>query len=40
MIYTIARDTPEEGLEKIRMEELRKIAALVRKTGIPVQVSG
>jgi wyosine [tRNA(Phe)-imidazoG37] synthetase (radical SAM superfamily) len=40
MIYTIARDTPEEGLDKIKMEELRKIAALVRETGIPVQVSG
>jgi wyosine [tRNA(Phe)-imidazoG37] synthetase (radical SAM superfamily) len=40
MIYSIARDTPEEGLDKIRMEELRKIAAMVHETGIPVQVSG
>jgi wyosine [tRNA(Phe)-imidazoG37] synthetase (radical SAM superfamily) len=40
MIYTIARDTPEEGLEKISMEELRTIAALVSESGIQVQVSG
>jgi wyosine [tRNA(Phe)-imidazoG37] synthetase (radical SAM superfamily) len=41
MIYTISRDTPEEGhLEKVSVRELKEIAALVEKTGIKTQVSG
>jgi wyosine [tRNA(Phe)-imidazoG37] synthetase (radical SAM superfamily) len=41
MIYTISRDTPENGtLKKIPAEELRQIALKVEKLGIPTQVSG
>jgi len=41
MIYTISRDTPEEGnLEKVPVKELKEIAALVGKSGIKTQVSG
>jgi wyosine [tRNA(Phe)-imidazoG37] synthetase (radical SAM superfamily) len=40
MIYTIARSTPTEGLEKIKTEELQMIADRVLENGIPVQVSG
>jgi wyosine [tRNA(Phe)-imidazoG37] synthetase (radical SAM superfamily) len=41
MVYTISRDTPEEGhLEKVTVKELKKIAALVAKLGIKTQVSG
>lgn len=40
MIYTIDRDTPASGLEKVKLEELQKIAGLVREIGIEVQVSG
>lgn len=41
MIYTISRDTPEEGkLEKVPVKELMKLAALVEKLGISTQVSG
>lgn len=40
MIYTIARDTPIETLEKISLEELNTIAARVRQAGFDVQVSG
>jgi wyosine [tRNA(Phe)-imidazoG37] synthetase (radical SAM superfamily) len=39
MIYTIARDTPADGIEKISSEELLKIAALVESAGISVSVS-
>ncbi len=39
MVYTIARDTPSTGLQKIPAERLRHIARKVRKLGIPVQVS-
>lgn len=39
MIYTIARDTPAQGLEKISKDELNRIAALLKMIGIPVQVS-
>lgn len=39
MIYTIARDTPLDTLEKIPEEELRKIAIQVEKIGISTQVS-
>ena len=41
MIYTIARDTPLETLEKISIEELNRIAERVKlKLGITVEVSG
>lgn len=40
MIYTIARDTPAEGLEKVKLDELQRIADRVREIGFEVQVSG
>ena len=40
MIYTIARDTPVDTLEKVPPEELDRIAVLVREAGFDVQVSG
>jgi wyosine [tRNA(Phe)-imidazoG37] synthetase (radical SAM superfamily) len=40
MIYTIDRNTPVDGLEKIPVAELKKIAARIEKHGISVQVSG
>ena len=40
MIYTIARDTPAQGLSKISLKELNQIAARVREAGFEVQVSG
>ena len=40
MIYTIARDTPIDTLEKISLSELNKIAEKVKKAGFPIQVSG
>jgi wyosine [tRNA(Phe)-imidazoG37] synthetase (radical SAM superfamily) len=39
MVYTIARDTPVQGLEKISLKNLKIIAARVEALGIPVQVS-
>ena len=39
MIYTIARDTPATGLEKVSLKDLKAIAAQVEALGIPVQVS-
>ena len=39
MIYTIARDTPIDTLEKISAEKLDAIAERVRKAGFKVQVS-
>lgn len=41
MIYTISRDTPEEGkLKKVPLVELNHIATMVNKLGISTQVSG
>jgi wyosine [tRNA(Phe)-imidazoG37] synthetase (radical SAM superfamily) len=40
MIYTIARDTPVNTVEKIDLGRLNKIASRVEELGIPVQVSG
>ena len=41
MIYTIARDTPANDLQKVPIEELERIAIRVREeTGLGVQVSG
>lgn len=40
MIYTIERDTPATGLEKVKLDELETIAERVRAIGFKVQVSG
>ncbi len=40
MIYTIARDTPANQLEKISINLLNKIADKIREIGIVVDVSG
>jgi wyosine [tRNA(Phe)-imidazoG37] synthetase (radical SAM superfamily) len=40
MVYTIARDTPIDTLEKVPMYDLEQIAQKARDIGIPVQVSG
>jgi len=39
MVYTIARDTPAQGLVKVPLKDLKSIAARVEALGIPVQVS-
>lgn len=40
MIYTIDRDTPAVGLEKVKLGELQQIASRVKELGFNVQVSG
>ena len=40
MIYTIARDTPTETLEKVTIKKLNEIAETLKKEGFKVQVSG
>lgn len=40
MIYTIERDTPATGLEKVKLDDLEEIAKRVRAIGLEVQVSG
>jgi wyosine [tRNA(Phe)-imidazoG37] synthetase (radical SAM superfamily) len=40
MIYTIDRETPIKGLEKISVDELEMIADGLRKRGFEVSVSG
>ncbi len=39
MIYTIARETPDQHLEKATHEELDRIATLLREAGLNVSVS-
>ena len=39
MIYSIARDTPAQGIEKVTRNELGEIATRVRELGFNVQVS-
>ena len=39
MIYTIDRETPDKHLEKASHEELDRIAALLRESGLDVSVS-
>lgn len=40
MIYTIDRDTPAAGLEKVKLDELKQIAERIKEIGFKVQVSG
>jgi hypothetical protein len=40
MIYTVDRDTPAAGLEKVKLNDLEKIALRARAIGFEVQVSG
>lgn len=40
MIYTIDRDTPAAGLEKLKIGELQQIANKLQVLGFKVQVSG
>lgn len=40
MIYTIARDTAHNNLEKISLDKLNQIAERVEQAGFEVQVSG
>jgi len=40
MIYTLDRDTPCKTLEKIPLDELRRIAVRVEALGIPCSVAG
>lgn len=40
MIYTIARDTPIDTLQKITLHKLNSIAEQVKSAGFEVQVSG
>lgn len=39
MLYSIDRPTPEKNLHKVEKDELEKIAELIRKEGIKVQVN-
>ena len=40
MIYTIDRDTPATGLEKVKLDQLELIASRAHEIGFTVQVSG
>lgn len=40
MIYTIDRETPEKNLEKVSLEELKKIGERVEKIGIKINIAG
>lgn len=40
MIYTIDRNTPAKGIEKISVDELRAIASKVEELGIKTNVAG
>lgn len=41
MLYTIDRQTPEQNLQKVPLDELNRIAARIQQeTHIPVQVNG
>lgn len=39
MIYSIDRSTPEENLQKVEIDELKRIAARIEAAGIEVQVN-
>lgn len=40
MMYTIDRETPAKGLEKVTVEEMDRIAAPLKAAGITVQIRG
>lgn len=40
MMYTLDRETPAKGLEKVTVEEMESIAAPIKAQGIPVQIRG
>jgi hypothetical protein len=40
MVYSIARDTAAENIEKVPLKELETIAKRVKALGIDVRVSG
>ena len=40
MIYTIARDTPTDTLQKVSVDKLNEIAETIKKEGFLIQVSG
>lgn len=40
MIYTIDRETPEKNLEKVPVDELKKIGERVENLGIKVNIAG
>lgn len=40
MIYTIDRETPEKNLEKVSLEDLKRIGERVEQLGIKVSISG
>ena len=40
MVYTFARDTAAEGLKKVSLPELNRIAGRIREAGFWVEVSG
>ena len=39
MVYSIARDTPVDTLQKVEGKRLKEIASLVEKEGIKVQLT-
>ncbi|HYX10276.1 MAG TPA: radical SAM protein, partial [Bacteroidales bacterium] len=39
MVYTFARDTPVEGLQKIPADELREIALQAEELGFDVEIT-
>lgn len=40
MMYTLDRETPAKGLEKVTVEEMEAIAAPIKAAGITVQIRG
>jgi len=40
MIYTIDRETPSKNLEKVPLDELKRIGEMVEKLGIKVNIAG
>ena len=40
MIYTIDRETPEKSLEKVPLEELKRIGDKIEQLGIKVNIAG
>jgi len=40
MMYTIDRETPDSGLEKVSVDDMERIAAPLRESGIRIQVRG